>query len=128
VTSDRVAPREEFGMRISMIPTLAAGLTAVPGSIAQAVLIEVVPAAQDVVQGDTLQVALAVSGLFDQSAPSLGTFDVVVAFDASVLAFASATSAPRSSGTSSTSRRGPGREPRSVTGISRFARPKSHFL
>ncbi|MCI0547164.1 MAG: hypothetical protein L0027_07750 [Candidatus Rokubacteria bacterium] len=77
-------------MRIQLTLALAAALVAAPGAIAQAVLIEVVPAAQEVVQGDPVQITLAISGLGDQSPPSLGTFDLDVLFDASVLTFASA--------------------------------------
>ncbi len=58
---------------------------------ARAVLIEVLPPAQSVVEGDTVEVRLAVSGLGDHSAPSLGTFDVDVGFDPTVLGFVSAT-------------------------------------
>jgi hypothetical protein len=62
-------------------------LLALPG---RAAVIEVVPAAQTVDEGDTLEVSLKMSGLGDLIAPSLGTFELLVAFDAAVLSFVDA--------------------------------------
>jgi hypothetical protein len=62
-------------------------LLALPG---RAAVIEVVPAAQTVDEGDTLEVSLKISGLGDLIAPSLGTFELLVAFDAAVLSFVDA--------------------------------------
>jgi hypothetical protein len=62
-------------------------LLALPG---RAAVIEVVPAAQTVHEGDTLEVSLKISGLGDLIAPSLGTFELLVAFDAAVLSFVDA--------------------------------------
>jgi hypothetical protein len=67
-----------------------AGLVSLPVAPARAVLLEVLPPSQSVVAGATLELRLAVSGLGDQSAPSLGTFDVDVGFDPTVLGFVGA--------------------------------------
>jgi len=63
----------------------AAMLLAASG--ARAVTIDFVPAAQTVTLGTAAQVDVVVSGLGDGVAPSLGAFDIDVAFDDTVLAF-----------------------------------------
>jgi hypothetical protein len=74
-------------MRAVLVPVLAAAwLALLPVMPARAVLIEVGPRSQEAVEGEEIQVRLAISGLVDASAPSLSTFDLDVAFDATVLA------------------------------------------
>jgi hypothetical protein len=74
-------------MRRVLAPALAAAcLVLLPVTPAPAVLIEVVPSAQEAGEGDTIQVRLAISALGDQSPPSLSTFDLDVAFAPGVLA------------------------------------------
>lgn len=74
-------------MRLALAPALAAAwLALLPVMPAQAVLIEVGPRSQEAVEGEEIQVRLAISGLADATSPSLSTFDLEVAFDATVLA------------------------------------------
>lgn len=60
-------------------------------SDAAAVSVHFVPPSQSVALGSSVDVALAIDGLGNLSAPSLGTFDLDVAFDPSLLSFTSAT-------------------------------------
>lgn len=53
--------------------------------IAQAVSLDVVPPSQTVTPGSQVDVTVAISGLGDGSAPSLGIFDIDVTFDPAVL-------------------------------------------
>jgi hypothetical protein len=62
------------------------GALAVLTGTAGATTITVEPLAQGVGLGDSVDVAINVSGLGDMSAPSLGTFDLDVLFDVSMLA------------------------------------------
>ena len=57
---------------------------------AWAVSIDIVPASQDVLVGDTVDVEIAISGLGNLGVPSLGAFDIVLAFDPTVLTYQSA--------------------------------------
>ena len=58
---------------------------------APAITLDIVPATQDVALGAPVDVAVAISGLGDQAAPSLGTFDVDVTFAPGILGFVAAT-------------------------------------
>lgn len=58
---------------------------------ASAITIEFNPSSQSVNVGSTTTVDLIISGLGDGAAPSLGTFDLDIDFDSSILAFNSAT-------------------------------------
>ena len=71
------------------LPTLAIGLLALILAlpIAATPVIRFNPAAQSVNAGSTVTVDLVVSGLTDNAAPSLGTFDLNVNFDRSILTF-----------------------------------------
>lgn len=73
--------------RTIMLSLGAALLIASPAS--RAVTIDFVPAAQSVSPGGTAQVDIVVGGLGDGVAPSLGSFDIDVGFDAGVLSLAS---------------------------------------
>lgn len=53
----------------------------------QAITLGFSPAAQNVVAGAPADVAITISGLGDGTAPSLGTFDLVIDFDPAVLSF-----------------------------------------
>lgn len=53
----------------------------------QAVSIAFVPAAQVVLGGTPVDVGLAISGLGDHTAPSLGAFDLTISFDPARLSF-----------------------------------------
>ncbi len=57
----------------------------------QAVTIGFNPISQDVSVGNSVDVELVISGLGDGSAPSLGTFDLDISFDSTILAFNNAT-------------------------------------
>lgn len=57
-------------------------------STAQAVIsLEFVPSSQTVTRGFPINVAVKISGLGDLTAPSLGTFDLTVNFDPTILSF-----------------------------------------
>lgn len=57
---------------------------------AQAVVLSLSPSTQNVSPGDAVSVDLSISGLGTGASPSLGTFDVTVGFDTSVLSFVDA--------------------------------------
>lgn len=57
---------------------------------ASAITIGFEPISQEVLIGNPAEVGLTISGLGDGEAPSLSTFDLVVGFDPSILAFDSA--------------------------------------
>lgn len=59
------------------------------GSFAHAISLDFVPSSQTVVVGNSLDVSIVISGLVDNAAPSLGTFDLDVLFDPVLLAFTS---------------------------------------
>ena len=59
-----------------------------------AITISLNPATQTVTAGSSLDVALVISGLGDGAAPSLGTFDVNVSFDQSILSFSTVAFGP----------------------------------
>lgn len=69
--------------------TLGTFLLVVP-TLAFATVISVTPSSTSVSPDSTVNVALSVSGLGDSSAPSLGTYDITLAFDPSMLGFISA--------------------------------------
>lgn len=73
---------------ISAIGTLLALCAALPAS---AITIAFTPSSQSVSVGSATTVDLIVSGLGDSIAPSLGTFDLDIGFDGSVLDFSGAT-------------------------------------
>jgi hypothetical protein len=60
-------------------------LFTVPGSLKAAVEVSLNPAGQTVQVGSPFSLLLAISGLGDGVAPSLGTFDVDVSYDSSAL-------------------------------------------
>jgi hypothetical protein len=66
---------------------LGAALLCLGGGVAEAVSLDFVPAVQTVAQGNSAGVAVRISGLGDGTAPSLGAFDLDVAFNPSVLDF-----------------------------------------
>lgn len=68
---------------------LGLGVGLVP-SAASAVSLRLAPGAQVVPPGPGVQVAVVISGLGDLAPPSLGVFDVDVAFDPAVLGFVGA--------------------------------------
>jgi hypothetical protein len=79
-------------MRTALAFVLAAGaLIGLGAREARAITLEIVPAVQDVALGGPVEVAIAISGLGDQAAPSLGTFDVDVTFDLGILSFGGVT-------------------------------------
>ena len=78
-------------MRTALTVVLAAALIGLGARDAHAITLEIVPAAQDVALGGPVDVAIAISDLADQAAPSLGTFDVDVTFDPGILTFVGAT-------------------------------------
>lgn len=73
---------------IAVIVTVLALCTALPAS---AITIGFNPSSQSVSVGPTTTVDLVISGLGDFAAPSLGTFDLDVGFDPSILSFIGAT-------------------------------------
>lgn len=73
---------------IAAFVTLLAFCTALPAS---AIIIEFNPSPQSVSVGSTTTVDVVISGLGDSTAPSLGTFDLDVGFDPSILSFNGAT-------------------------------------
>jgi hypothetical protein len=77
--------------RLRRLAWLVGLLVLTIGSTAQAITLEFVPSSATIGVGDSLGVALQISGLGDFTAPSLGTFDVTVTFDPTVLAFATVT-------------------------------------
>ena len=58
---------------------------------ARAISLGIEPVSQDVMLGGSAAVAITISGLGDPGAPSLGVFDLDLAFDPSILAFNTAT-------------------------------------
>ena len=60
-------------------------LTACAGALANPITIQVLPASQNVNVGDPVTLTLQISGLGTGTAPSVGTFDIDVAFDPTLL-------------------------------------------
>jgi hypothetical protein len=60
-------------------------------SPAGAATISLIPAAADVRPGDAVTIDVVIAGLVDGAAPSLGDFDIDIAFDAAALGFVSYT-------------------------------------
>ena len=56
-------------------------------SFARAISLDFVPSSQKVLVGNPLDVSIVISGLVDNAAPSLGTFDLDVLFNPLLLAF-----------------------------------------
>ena len=78
-------------MRTALAVLLAAGVMLSAGAReARAITLDVLPASQDVALGGPVTVTLAISGLGDLVAPSLGTFDVDLTFDPGRLSFVNA--------------------------------------
>lgn len=73
---------------IAAIGTVLALCTALPAS---AIMIEFNPSSQSVSVGSSTTVDLVISGLGDGAASSLGTFDLDIGFDPSILSFSGAT-------------------------------------
>ncbi len=59
-------------------------------AVAQTVSVDLLPAAQEVVLGDSVDVDLVISGLGAFAPPSLGVFDLDIMFDPAILSFQSA--------------------------------------
>ena len=78
-------------MKIRLIAALATALAICLALPASATIISFSPSSQLVNVGSTTTVDLIISGLGDGAAPSLGTFDLDIGFDASVLTFNGAT-------------------------------------
>lgn len=78
-------------MKNRMIATIGAVLALCAALPASAITIEFNPSSQSVSGGSTTTVDLVISGLGDGAAPSLGTFDLDVGFDPSILSFSGAT-------------------------------------
>lgn len=78
-------------MKTRLVSVLAAGLFALGAGEARAITIEVLPPTQAAGVGDAVEVHLAISGLGNLTAPSLGVFDVDIGFDPAILSFAGAT-------------------------------------
>ena len=72
-------------MKIKLLNLCAAGLLAVAASNASAVVISLVPDSAIVSVGASFDVAVTISGLGTNVAPSLGTFDLDVLFDSALL-------------------------------------------
>lgn len=58
--------------------------------LADGITINVLPASQSVVLGSPLNISLQIAGLGNHTAPSLGTFDINVGFDPTIVSYASA--------------------------------------
>ena len=78
-------------MKMNLLTASAAILSLFIALPATAFTIEFNPASQSLSAGSALVVDLVVSGLVDNATPSLGTFDLDVSFDSSVLNFSGAT-------------------------------------
>lgn len=78
-------------MKNSLIAALGTALALCTALPASAITIEVSPSSQSVDVGSPTTVELVISGLGDGTAPSLGTFDLDVGFDSSILSFTGAT-------------------------------------
>lgn len=78
-------------MKTRLVSALAACLLALGAGAAHAITVEVLPPTQAAGVGDVVEVHLAISGLGDLIAPSLGVFDVDVGFDPTILSFTGAT-------------------------------------
>ena len=90
---DAVTEREgQRTMSIAIVVMLAAAvLVGLEPSGAAAITLEIVPAVQEVALGGPAEVAIVISDLGDQAAPSLGTFDIDLTFAPGILSFVSAT-------------------------------------
>lgn len=75
--------------RILLLAALM-GLLLFNYSIANGAALEIVPSAQTVLLGDSVDIEIAISGLGSFAAPSLGAFDLDLSFDNSILSFTSA--------------------------------------
>lgn len=78
-------------MKNRLIATIATALAMCLALPASAAIIGFNPSSQSVNVGSTTTVDLIISGLGDGAAPSLGTFDVDIGFDSSILTFNGAT-------------------------------------
>lgn len=78
-------------MKTGLLAALGAMLALSAPLPASAIALEFTPSSQVVNVGDTATVDLVISGLGDGVAPSLGTFDLDVGFDSSILSFSGAT-------------------------------------
>jgi hypothetical protein len=75
-----------FG-RIVMVGLVLSGC---PTAFADVITLGVFPASQSVALGSPVNVSLQITGLGNEAAPSLGTFDVNLNFDPTILSFNSA--------------------------------------
>ena len=77
--------------KVLLIPALLSLCLAMAPQKADAIMIDVDPAAQQADLGNQVSVDLVISDLGLFSAPSVGVFDIDVDFDSSILSFVSAT-------------------------------------
>ena len=75
--------------RSTLLTTILGSLLLIVQSPAFAISIDVLPQAQEVTDGTSFNVDIAISGLGDTQSPSLSTYDLDLAFDTSVLSFSS---------------------------------------
>src|SRR5262245_26187618 len=74
--------RKEQAVKKASFFLLTLGLSLLlHGSFAHAISLGFVPSSQNVVVGKPLDVSIVISGLVDNAAPSVGTFDITVLFD-----------------------------------------------
>lgn len=86
---ETIATLSRHGWLLSPAPVfLALGLLVAPSSL-QAVTLSLDPGSATRTVGQTVSLDLAISGLGDNVAPSLGAFDITASFDPSILAFTS---------------------------------------
>lgn len=78
-------------MKIRLFAAISAVLALCTALPARSTTIEVIPSSQSVIVGSTTTADLFVSGLGDGTAPSLGTFDLDISYDSSILNFNNAT-------------------------------------
>lgn len=76
-------------LQLSLIP-IASVAWVLSANAAQSATLSFTPASQNVLLGESVEVAVTISDLAEGSAPSLGAFDFIVNYDDSILAFESA--------------------------------------
>jgi len=75
-------------MKPPFLKTFLAAFVLVVALPAQAIVVSVNPSAQTVSLGSSVSVDINIDGLGDGAAPSLGTYDIDLGFDATLLSFA----------------------------------------
>lgn len=69
------------------LPALLGCLLLISQDPALAISIDILPQAQDVTAGTSVNVDIAISGLGDMLGPSISTYDMDIVFDSSILSF-----------------------------------------